>query len=234
VSATRFAAAVVLFAGWALVGTEPAAAQIYSWRDGKGGMVFSDHRPGEAAAATGTTFIPPEARRSRRPIFSTGAYDDLIERHAGNEGIRPDVVRAVIQAESGFNPRARSPMGAVGLMQLMPGTAAELGVVDPLDPSENIRGGVAYLGRLLTRYGNDLELALAAYNAGPAAVERYGFRVPPFAETRGYVSRITSRLGVRHQGRSTGIFKTIEEIDGRPVPRYSNVRPATQHVTVSR
>ena len=105
------------------------------------------------------------------PVTATpdgaGRYDALIRRHASNYGVRADLVRAVIQVESGFNPRARSPKGAVGLMQLMPTTAAALGVADRYDPAENIRGGVACLGRLLRQYEGNEELALAAYNAGP-------------------------------------------------------------------
>ena len=99
------------------------------------------------------------------------AYESLIKENAAAHGVNPHLVRAVIQQESGFNPNARSNKGAMGLMQLMPATAAELGVTDPYNPSENIRGGVAYLKGLLVKFQQNVELALAAYNAGPTAVD---------------------------------------------------------------
>lgn len=101
----------------------------------------------------------------------------------------PALVRAVIHAESGFNARARSPKGAIGLMQLMPSTAQRMGVKDPRQPNNNIFGGTRYLATLLQRYGNDITLATAAYNAGPDAVQKYA-GVPPYAETQVYVQRV--------------------------------------------
>ena len=131
------------------------------------------------------------------------AYDAVIAEHASLQGVRPDLVHAVIQAESAFNPMARSLKGAMGLMQLMPSTAVQFGVTNAYDPVQNIRAGVAYLRRLLDRYSHNEELALAAYNAGPAAVEKYG-AVPPYRETRDYVSKIRSRAGsCRHRRAST-------------------------------
>ena len=116
-----------------------------------------------------------------------------------SSGIRPDLVRAVIQVESAFNPRAVSPKGAMGLMQLMPATAKQFGVIDPFNPAENIRAGVSYLRQLLDRYDHDEQLALAAYNAGPGAVDKYGSKVPPYKETQNYVLKITGIQGnVRH------------------------------------
>ena len=117
------------------------------------------------------------------------AFGDEIAQAARQFSVDPAVVRAIIHAESGFNPRARSNKGATGLMQLMPGTARMLGVADALQPKENIRGGAQYLADLLARFGNDTRLATAAYNAGPGAVQKYA-GVPPYAETQVYVQRV--------------------------------------------
>lgn len=117
------------------------------------------------------------------------AYADTIALAARQFSVDPALVRALIHAESGFNPRARSQKGATGLMQLMPGTARMLGVADPMVPSDNIRGGTQYLAEQLARFKNDISLAAAAYNAGPGAVQKYA-GIPPYAETQVYVQRI--------------------------------------------
>ena len=200
-------------------------AQIYSWLDANGRLVISN----EGLSPDARTVIAEGTTSTGTPVKATpnsaGRYDTLIRRHASNYGVQADLVRAVIQVESGFNPRARSPKGAVGLMQLMPTTAAALGVADRYDPAENIRGGVAYLSRLLSQYGGNEELALAAYNAGPQAVERYGNDVPPYRETQDYVRRVrTVRLGTTTRSKAQ-IYKSLDIVNGRPIPRYSNVTP---------
>jgi soluble lytic murein transglycosylase-like protein len=120
-------------------------------------------------------------------------WDDYIERIAPRYGLSPDLVRAVAWVESRFDPRAVSSAGAVGVMQLMPATAAEYGVNDLRDPYENLRAGTAHLSGLLDEFDGDLTLALAAYNAGSGAVRRYG-GVPAYRETRNYVMRVRGTL----------------------------------------
>lgn len=124
------------------------------------------------------------------PREGAGQFRDLVEQAARRYGLDPALVDAVVRAESGYDPQATSPAGAVGLMQLMPATARALGVADPYDPVQNVEGGVRYLRGLLDRFG-DVRLALAAYNAGPGAVVRFG-GVPPYRETRAYVDRVLS------------------------------------------
>jgi hypothetical protein len=114
---------------------------------------------------------------------------DLINTISDRHHLDPDLINSVIHAESGFNPRAVSPKGAQGLMQLMPRTASELGVADAFDPGANVEGGTRYLSELLVRYDFDLIKALAAYNAGPERVEKY-HGVPPYYETRAYVAKV--------------------------------------------
>jgi soluble lytic murein transglycosylase-like protein len=121
------------------------------------------------------------------------AYDDLIEEAAQAHGLDADLIHAVIQTESEFNPLAESPAGAQGLMQLMPVLQEELGVTDPFDPRQNIMAGSQHLRRLLDRHKGDVALALASYNAGPTNVARYR-GVPPFKETRNYVKKIKKLL----------------------------------------
>jgi soluble lytic murein transglycosylase-like protein len=131
---------------------------------------------------------PKDIAKSSRHL----AAAPLIEIAGADVKLSPRLIEAVAYVESRFNPQAVSPDGAVGVMQLMPATAAELGV-DPANPEANIRGGADYLRRMVTMFGNNLELALAAYNAGPSAVLRYG-GVPPYAETRAYIGAVMDYL----------------------------------------
>jgi len=131
-----------------------------------------------------------ERRMSERLVtVPTPQIAEYIDRYAGESGLDPRLVQAVMQAESGYDPRALSAKGAVGLMQLMPETARELSVADPWDPEQNVRGGVAYLKRMLDLFSHDIDFALAAYNAGPNAVLDHA-GIPPFAETRDYVRKV--------------------------------------------
>lgn len=123
-------------------------------------------------------------------LAKAGQYDSIIETAAVSASVEPNLLRAVIVVESGFNPHAVSKRGAVGLMQLMPATALRYGVPNPYDPRENVRAGARYLKFLIDRFGQDVKLALAAYNAGEDAVDRNGGQIPPFAETMAYVPRV--------------------------------------------
>ena len=209
--------------------TTPVAvlAQIYVKRDEHGTLVLSDRPLGEGAvtyAIAGTSGM-----RTTHEVDADAeeGVAGLIERHARINNVRPDLVRAVIAVESAFNPRALSPKGAMGLMQLMPATAEQYDVRRPYDPAENIRAGVGYLRALLDRYDGNEELALAAYNAGPGAVDRYGVAIPPYRETREYVRKVKGRTELlTRAAKGPTIYRVTEVVDGREVPRYTNVRPA--------
>jgi soluble lytic murein transglycosylase-like protein len=214
-----------------------ANGQIYTWRDTSGSLCMSETAPADPNVEVRKFKVA----RASEPILVTkpvstayrDTYDDLIVHHAQAQNLRPDLVRAVVQVESGYNPLAVSPKGAMGLMQLMPTTASQLGVRSPFDPEENIRGGTTYLRQLLERFQGDEELALAAYNAGPMAVDRYGNKVPPYQETREYVRKVKTQTTVAaSQPRRTIYYKWVETIDGRPVPRYSMTPPASGPYTI--
>ena len=218
--------AIALLAGSAV----PATAQIYIQSDATGRQVWSDHQinqPTAVYAVPGT-----HGEFSTTPVSDpakASAYDALITQHAARHSLRPELVRAVIQVESGFNPRAVSPKGAIGLMQLMPDTARELGVANAYDPAENIRGGTLYLRQLLDRYDGREELALAAYNAGAGAVDRSGRQVPAYRETRDYVRKVSAAAGHHPVSSLAGsklvVYKWLEIIDGRAIPKYSTDPP---------
>jgi soluble lytic murein transglycosylase-like protein len=175
-----------------------------------GGASFADALAGAGqptASAAGYGAPTPHGVGTASNVTAVGGnatagatqYDALVTAAAQRYGLDPALLHGLIQQESGFNPSAGSPAGAQGLCQLMPGTAAALGVTDPLDPAQSIDGGARYLKQQLDAFGGDASLALAAYNAGPGAVHRYG-GVPPYAETQAYVQKV---LGYANAYRST-------------------------------
>lgn len=194
----------------------PAHAQIASYVNDHGNLVYinsnipvtraaasakaappasaasSSNASAAAAAALGTPLQAPPVPGSTAPqAIPPQALDQLVQQTAEKHNVDPQLVRAVIATESNWDTAAVSPKGAMGLMQLIPGTAEELGVRNAFDPQQNVDAGVRYLGMLLERYNFDFKKALAAYNAGPSVVDRVG-GVPNYPETRHYVEKVTS------------------------------------------
>ena len=180
---------------WLLASCCSAGADIFAYTDENGSTHYSnvptDPRftlllKSPADPAAGAAGIPgPERWRER-----AASFQGLIDRTATRMELQPALIKAVIAVESAFNPRAVSRAGAPGLMPLHPKTARRYGVGNAFDPEQNVAAGARYLRDLLRRYNNNLELALAAYNAGEDAVDRYGQQIPPFRETRGYVPAV--------------------------------------------
>ena len=184
-----------------------AKADIFVYKDPQGVLHFSN-------APTGTgyrTAIREGVGGSRASTFDPGRFEDMIRDASGRYGVDPDLVRAVIKAESDFNETARSHKGAQGLMQLMPETARLHNVSNVYDPEENIDGGVRHLRLLLDRYQGDLQLTLAAYNAGIKAVEKHA-GIPPFSETREYIRRVSA---YHQRYRGNGKISITEQVSRR-------------------
>lgn len=181
-----------------LLGLAPRGeADIYAYVDQHGTTHYSNvptdgrylvilRAPPEAVADT----APPGAAKRADWHERAASYAGLIDRAARRHALQPALLRAIIAVESAFDPHAVSRAGAQGLMQLLPKTALRYGVGDAFDPEQNVRGGARYVADLLRRYGNNLELALAAYNAGEDAIERHGRQIPPFRETQAYVPAV--------------------------------------------
>lgn len=172
----------------------PLVKEFYSYRSPNGTLTFSDKRPGSEVQYQIIRFDCASCLNDSTITWKptqlfTDHFSADIERESRRFNVDPALVRAIIHAESSFNPRAVSPKGAQGLMQLMPPTATDLGVQSAMDVSQNIYGGVKYLSWMLKRFNGDISLATAAYNAGPGAVQRYG-GIPPFAETQAYIERV--------------------------------------------
>jgi len=165
------------------------ATEVWSAESASGTLMFTD-----SPQHTGYKLIftekpmPPRSKVSQRSFPMLNAWDEEIVEAAITHGVPPELIKAVMLAESGMNPEARSRSGAMGLMQLIPSTAKAMGVTDPWDPAQNIQGGARYLRMMLDRFG-DKERAIAAYNAGPGNVVKYN-GIPPFEETQVYVPRV--------------------------------------------
>ena len=173
-----------------------ARADIYQCSDAQGGLLFTD-----TPTRSGCRLLIGQRRRDGAAApWSPSRFDDIIASASGRYGVDPALVRAVVKVESDFNETARSRKGAQGLMQLMPQTARLHDISNVYDPEENIEGGVRHLKLLLDRYQGDLQLVLAAYNAGIQAVEKYG-GIPPYSETKEYVRRV---LGYHQRYRKGG------------------------------
>lgn len=188
----------------ALVAAQPVHADIYKVVEADGSVTFTNvYRPGRNYVRVMRTPKPAKPRAvataNRRPLSAAPVpaglpYASQVAAAAAAHQLPEALLHAVIRTESNYNPVAISGRGAIGLMQLMPDTARELGVTDPWDPAANIQGGARYLKQLMALFDNDLQLALAAYNAGPGAVLRQGRAIPPYAETRHYVPRVIERF----------------------------------------
>jgi soluble lytic murein transglycosylase-like protein len=229
---------VVIFVGMLVLWAIPAQGQIVSYKDSNGKRVFINSEPVTAArpskipllrtAATGVALRTTQASFAVSPEMSAAQQanrekiEEMIREVSARYRVDPALVRAVMQTESNWNSSAVSRKGALGLMQLVPGTAQQLGVNNAFDPKQNLDGGVRYLHMLLERYNGDLDRALAAYNAGPGAVDRAG-GIPQYRETRNYVQKVTDsyfrpgsdRLPRAFEERRP-IYRTVET-DGRVV-----------------
>lgn len=186
-------AVVLVFAGF--IGMQPLSAKMYKFTDKDGIVHYTNIRPTGQKNVTTFTFPCYASDHKCNQLdwesipLNRLAYDEEIRAVAETFAVDESLIRAIIHAESAYHADALSPKGAQGLMQLMPATQRELDVVDVFDPLSNIEGGTLYLSRLLNQFDQSINLAAAAYNAGPGAVREYG-GIPPYEETREYVRRV--------------------------------------------
>jgi len=202
------------------------ADQIVSITDEHGRKIFINTGQARPNGLVTPVTLPVKAESTSLP---PPGISQLVEETASRLQVDPQLVHAIIKVESEYDPKAVSPKGAMGLMQLIPETAQRFGVENPFNPKENIEGGVSYLKYLLGLYRGDLPLSLAAYNAGEGAVQRFG-GIPSFAETRDYVRKVTniyqsgsSLLSTNATGNRMQASPIIRHVDERGVVHYSNV-----------
>ena len=195
------------------------ADEIVTITDQNGRRIFIN--TGETHAKGGWRSNPPPAGKAATAA-PTPEISNLVEQTANRLQIDPQLVHAIIQVESEYDPKAISSKGAMGLMQLVPETAQRFGVANPFDPKDNIQGGVSYLKHLLDMFGGDLPLSLAAYNAGEGAVARSG-GIPSYAETKDYVRKVTRLYQSASSPTGAHAAPIVRYVDERGVVHYSNV-----------
>jgi soluble lytic murein transglycosylase-like protein len=213
---------------WALSLSRPAwADEIVTITDEYGRKIFINTGETRPKGGLGTRVILP-ARAGKAPL-PPPEITHLVRQTASRLQVDPQLVHAIIEVESEYDPKAISRKGAMGLMQLIPETAQRFGVENPFNPKENIEGGVSYLKHLLDLFGGDLPLSLAAYNAGESAVQRFG-GIPSYAETQDYVRKVTNiyqsgspQSGANLAGNKLQASPIIRYVDERGVVHYSNV-----------
>ena len=230
------------------VSTSYAGQTIYQFKDTNGTTLLTNRKKAEYnhLKVVKATYYPDSnihsysnwgaSEASVLPSYSRNknAFDQLIRQAAQHHGVSEGLVKAIMHTESGFNIHARSPVGAQGLMQLMPATARRFNVSNAYDPQQNIFGGVKYLSWLLKRFNGDTRLAIAAYNAGEGNVDKYG-GIPPFRETQDYVRRVTSRLQNLY---SSGLGTPLSESNsntpsGQVLAQSTNYSPNISNSTES-
>lgn len=219
----------------AIMATGPLSRSedFYSYLDNSGVQVFTNipPSPGETSASQISTY--QYKAENARPLTGSAKsdfleFDSIINKYASYYELDPSLIHSIIATESGFNPNAVSSKGACGLMQLMPETAERLGVKNSFDPEQNIRAGVRHFRSLMDTFNNNLDLSLAAYNAGENLVQRLG-RVPMYKETVDYVRSVTRRYRERResmQGQDPGVAPTYRYVDARGVLHLTNIPPA--------
>lgn len=207
-----FMARFALISVIVLMFASPAFPDIYKYTDENGVVCYTDAPMGKKTEKV----LKEKYSEVQTKETTSGAgrtYNEYVRKAASKYSLEPDLIHAVIKTESNGNHRAVSRKGAMGLMQLMPGTASDLNVSNPFNPEENIEGGARYLRYLLEKFNGDMTLALAAYNAGPKTVEKYG-SVPPIYETRQYVKKVYSL----YNGKKNYASLQPQKNEASPVP----------------